>query len=556
MDNRGRNLALHDPSSFGGSNILNTPKGTQNKCCKRLSQALAFFGMVALLVLLMMWDLHKAQMLSEIIHDDHVGNWVQMEPEELRQWYTPLDRCMLSLNESNTNLTNYRLTHCTALPKVKRIPNLHLSCNIGATISGKTCHAPLATRTFFTAKLKNPLLGDPSNTFLSDALRKYAEQNKPIVFVGDGVTKQSQDAMLCELLRTDHVQLSGTVDRIEAEYSIEWTRSSFLRLDVHYMKLTSMFDNGIDEQGDRGEAAGSAGAPLPPPPPVEVVEVEVEVPVVDPDTDSGGTGLGAHKGSAGESEKKLHRRHLRSSGSKHSKDHSTAGTNSNFRHFAPWLSSKELNETKSRVKLNISRGLGMNNISSIPMRKLPASGDVGSRNQSSGVVASKKRNSKKRLLGSSKPRDSLDKGLKESNENLSGSSNDASNTTVRIPLSLTLDEIKVRVHNIIDTHNGVVLIVNVGVWYNSRELLRKELPALLSWMNELSTEHSSIVFFRETAAQHWNYSEYGYYKQQQADGSAVNPYDIKWNNNDADINSYNGSCAPVRDATPGTSKFP
>ena len=83
-------------------------------------------------------------------------------------------------------------------------------------------------------------------------------------------------------------------------------------------------------------------------------------------------------------------------------------------------------------------------------------------------------------------------------------------------------------------NNGVVLIVNVGVWYNSRELFRTELPDLLTWMSALSNEKNSTVLFRETAAQHWNHTTSGYFNLDYIQ----HRYD-------------NGTCAPVADATPG-----
>jgi hypothetical protein len=78
-----------------------------------------------------------------------------------------------------------------------------------------------------------------------------------------------------------------------------------------------------------------------------------------------------------------------------------------------------------------------------------------------------------------------------------------------------------------------VLVVNVGVWYNSRAKFRTELPDILEWMNTLSKERNSTVFFRETAAQHWNHTSSGYYSS---------PQMIEAGNN--------GTCTQIADATP------
>ena len=53
---------------------------------------------------------------------------------------------------------------------------------------------------------------------------------------------------------------------------------------------------------------------------------------------------------------------------------------------------------------------------------------------------------------------------------------------------------------------GIVVIANIGVWYNSREKYRKELPTFLRWLDNLGKRKRNIILFRETAAQHWNHT--------------------------------------------------
>lgn len=199
------------------------------------------------------------------------------------------------------------------------------------------------------------------------------------MFVGDGISKQNTDALLCEIMRTDLVTLEGTNGPIDANYTIRW-KASKLKLDVHYMKLTNMYDNGE-------------------------------------------------------------------------------------------------NEVAEARRIRRARRKAMGNITDLA---------------------------------------------------------NVSNAT-KVALSMTLPAIQARVQRIIESHgNGIVLVVNVGVWYNSRELFRTELPDLLSWMNELSAVHNSTVYFRETAAQHWNHTASGYFDKNYAEA--------RWDN---------GTCTPVGDATPG-----
>jgi hypothetical protein len=240
-------------------------------------------------------------------------------------------------------------------------------------------------------------LGNATNLLLRDALRHLSQLKKPVVFVGDGISKQNQEALLCEILRTDKVTLKGKTGSIDGNYTIIWKEKNHPPLNVHYMKLTAMNDNGANEnENTRLNAA-------------------------------------AHN------------------------------TNS-------WLRRRLQGGTSNTTTAG-------NETAEVPR-----------------------------------------------------------NVTAPVPLSLTLDEIKLRVDDLIQTHaNGVVLIANVGVWYNSRELFRTELPDLLGWMDALSRERNSTVYFRETAAQHWNHTASGYFDL----GYIQNEYD-------------NGTCTPVLDATPGT----
>lgn len=378
-------------------------------CCKRLTNIAIFVLVFAGLFAVLVWDMRKVHMLSEIIHDDHTNHWMQVDNAALKWWLSPSDICMLNVSDPNTDLFAYKAKNCSGLTSSKGSAQLHLSCSIGASIGGKICHAPLATRTFFAAQLKDPTIGNATNMLLRTTLRQLASQRKPIVFVGDGISKQNQEALLCEIMRTDSVSLGGTTTAVEGNYTINWRHDRSLQLEVHYMKLTNMYDNG------ENEGVPTTGPAVPPPKGKRLRRKAAVINAKDQYNDT----LWMHRFQHQNSTQRLHR-----------------------------------NSTTKPTK---------------------------------------------------------------------------------VPLSLTLDSIKERVHGLLERNaNGVVLIVNVGVWYNSRELFRKELPDLLSWMSVLSEEKNSTVLFRETAAQHWNHTSSGYFNLEYI----LNRYD-------------NGTCTPVADATPG-----
>ena len=54
----------------------------------------------------------------------------------------------------------------------------------------------------------------------------------------------------------------------------------------------------------------------------------------------------------------------------------------------------------------------------------------------------------------------------------------------------------------------------------------------INWLNDLGRDDANTVFFRETAAQHWNHTDIGYF-------------------DDAQRLESNGTCIPISDSTPG-----
>ena len=414
---------------------------------KRLTQILIFVSLFGGLFSVLMWDLRKAHMLSVIIHDDHANLWEPMSPQDIGKWLSPLDRCMMNVSSPDADLRAYRQRNCSKLLSAKSSKAIHLSCGVGASIGGKVCSPPLDSRWYFGAHLKHPLLGNSSNSLLKSALKQYAIQKKPIIFIGDGISKQNQEALLCEILRTDNVVLTGQSSGIDANYTIHWGKSmKEMQLDIYYMKLTAMYDNGEDE-GQNVDEGDSINKP------------KIQ---------------------------RIRRRLL-----------NTIAINNNN------------NNNSSNNNNNTSNTTDTTNTST-------SSSNMHTIVSTTSIIIESKQN---RL-----------------NKNLNLITNTTNNTnTTKIPLSLTLNSIKTRVEALLNQHsNGIVLIVNVGVWYNSRELFRNQLPDLLNWMEELAIHKNSTVYFRETAAQHWNHTFSGY-------------YDEMYMNRQYD----NGTCTPIEDSTPG-----
>jgi predicted solute-binding protein len=89
---------------------------------------------------------------------------------------------MLEANTSDIDLNDYRSQHCSQYKAVGSVSQ-KLFCNIGASL-GKHCAPPLSTRNFFSSKLKDKTIGDPSSRNLNRALQHMAKDKMSLVFIG------------------------------------------------------------------------------------------------------------------------------------------------------------------------------------------------------------------------------------------------------------------------------------------------------------------------------------------------------------------------------------
>lgn len=353
---------------------------------------------VLTLLCIIVWDIRKVHEISEIIHDDHISYWVPMNESLLSRWYTPLDLCMMEMNRTDMGVKEYRKKYCHQFMNYSRdVPSARLYCDVGSSF-GKACSPPFEDRTFFKWRLRNDILGDPDGRYLSNVLRLFAQHHRAVVFMGDGISRQNQEAMICEIMRTDDVHVLygreiSSYNRTVSAFNVRWKDGSNLQLNVLFVKVFLLYQENK---------------------PKETIL--------------------------------FRRRFMRSRGN------DRKGNNTNQRDRRAKL---ELVE-RHRAVSEIQNGTGK--------------------------------------------------------------------------VSLDLPDLQGIVKEFLNHTQGMVIIANIGVWYNSRLQYRLEMPRFLGWLNDLGK--NNLVFYRETAAQHWNFTEYGY-------------YDLDMRQSD------NGSCVPIADATPG-----
>jgi hypothetical protein len=95
----------------------------------------------------------------------------------------------------------------------------------------------------------------------------------------------------------------------------------------------------------------------------------------------------------------------------------------------------------------------------------------------------------------------------------------------RLSYSVPLENVRELLNDLQIKHGGYVLIANIGVWYNTLEHFRMQLPGFMKFLEDVGKQN--VVLFRETSAQHWNHTAFGYFE------------------NGA---SSEGSCTPLQDS--------
>jgi hypothetical protein len=67
---------------------------------------------------------------------------------------------------------------------------------------------------------------------------------------------------------------------------------------------------------------------------------------------------------------------------------------------------------------------------------------------------------------------------------------------------------------LVNAWDGVIMVANMGLWYNNRLKYREEILPVLYWLNETAVTPNKLNSFgwRETTAQHFNQTKNGYFR--------------------------------------------
>lgn len=546
----------HDPTMVGSSE---SPTDRKKANLQHVHVACSFI-MLSIVLAIMMWDMKKVQTMSTIIHDDHRSLWVSMNSTVLKFWYNSYDLCVLnrgsitrsrsdnnqrngsamSIISPNNNIVNIVSNNrqCNSVTSAsqdssKQIP---LRCNVGYGYHNLDCLANLTMRSFYRYMLNDRALGDPHNIMLRTVLMDLSMTKRPIVILGDGVSKQSQDAMICEMLRTDKtVKVSSKASFYSSNYTLRWPKER-RQVNLFYFRLVTI--NADDDSPHRRRQRKR-----------RVLNHSIDDVTVNTSHESVVTSDVSSNGNR----------------SRWVNITSTPLSNSS-------QSSNDLigNSSQSLVSETVLSNSSDSLVDAVAVRDvdgLPVPSMDGSWTNNSVPVVDERSLFSTQLVDSEGPTNSSSNSSSSIDFNalptdtiasndttttIEYTSSSTSNNSQAANVTLSVDPlppdkrvasvrftfVQSRVKALLEQYHSLVVIVNVGVYYNSREQFRTDLPQLLDWMHSLHAEHNCTVFFRETAAQHWSHTSSGYFEMD-IDGQ----------------NSSVSSCLPIADSTPGNLSY-
>ena len=197
-------------------------------CGRFLYKWFFFMFLFVCLMLTLLWDMQSLHSLSVSIHDDHSSFWIDLHQNQLDQWYTPLDKCLLLINDTRKAKVANCLNRATQGQKV----SLSRFCAIGRSFD-KVCAPPFSERPYLWKQLNPHIYHSYSRATLISTLKQMSEQRKILFFVGDSLAKQNMQAMLCEIAKHEPVPISGDF-KFGSNFTVHWKR----KLRIVYYRLS------------------------------------------------------------------------------------------------------------------------------------------------------------------------------------------------------------------------------------------------------------------------------------------------------------------------------
>lgn len=200
------------------------------------------FGLLTVVV----WDMNKVQQLSTIIHNDHAYLWIFMNESLISRMYSPMSLCILNAPESTLNTVEIR-SSCAELNKKDKFP----FCTVGYSFNKECLGSLLSEDSYYFKILRDPYYHESHENILS-VLEQLARAKWSLLFVGDKVSLQSMNALICALdgLKSPQIKI---IQNSAANFTIKWI-SSQLQVEIVFQILRAIKYSSSEDAHLTGEA--------------------------------------------------------------------------------------------------------------------------------------------------------------------------------------------------------------------------------------------------------------------------------------------------------------
>ena len=157
-------------------------------------------------VLLLQWFITIGMIF--LIHTNaREYKWRDLTEQELNEWYTPTDLCVLNSTEKFTFPQDTRKNECFHVSRGDR----RIHCNVGMGNNNKPCFGPFnEARPHFKRGIDG--FTDRHSKPLMKAFRYFADTNTTLILLGDSTTRQKLQLLDCQIhLEDPRIKTYGNI---------------------------------------------------------------------------------------------------------------------------------------------------------------------------------------------------------------------------------------------------------------------------------------------------------------------------------------------------------
>jgi hypothetical protein len=207
------------------------------------------------MLLIVVWDMNRVQQLSSVIHNDHSSMWVDMNRSTMERTYSPFALCVINTSVTTPEIPGEEIRqHCSHLHKREKMPLPF--CAVGYSL-GKECTGSLRSQSNYYLRT----LRDPQFSFAADALpsliHSLALRNWTIIFIGDKLSLQNMNALLCALEERSHGHISVTMEGA-GNFSVAWKSDSPAHIRISFVSLRGILSKQKIRPGLLWNASGAS----------------------------------------------------------------------------------------------------------------------------------------------------------------------------------------------------------------------------------------------------------------------------------------------------------